>query len=121
MKGPILIVDDEIHVREALTDILETVGMAVMSAQNAAEGIQLYHNHAHEIELVILDMRLPEMNGMRMLYHLRGLNPKLRAIVASGYDMTEIRTQLAHDANVHVLQKPFSMDRFLRTVRQALD
>jgi two-component system, cell cycle sensor histidine kinase and response regulator CckA len=120
MKGPILIVDDELHVREALTDILELVGVDVLLAKNAEEGIQLYHSHSHEIELVILDMRLPEMSGLHMLHYLRHLNPSLRAIVASGYDTTDIRGQLAHDTRVYILQKPFSMNQFLRTVRQAL-
>jgi two-component system, cell cycle sensor histidine kinase and response regulator CckA len=120
MKGPVLIIDDEMLVREALTDILETVGIDVLLAKNVQEGINLYRHHAHEIELVILDIRLPEMNGAHMLHYLRHMNPRLRAIVASGYDTSHIHQQFSHDPNVHILQKPFGMEGFLQAVKQAL-
>jgi DNA-binding NtrC family response regulator len=120
MKGPILIVEDERHVREALIDILEAVGIPSLAAANARDGIQIYRNHFQEIELVILDMRLPEMDGVRVLRSLRHINPSVRAIVASGYDVRDIGEQFANDPSVHILQKPFNMERFLRAVDVAL-
>ncbi len=120
MKGPILIVDDERLVREALVDILEAVGVPSLAAANAREGIQLYRNHHQEIELVILDMRLPEMDGMRVLHSLRHINPTVRAILSSGYDVRDIDHQFLDDPFVHVLQKPFDMNGFLQAVNCAL-
>jgi len=120
MKGPILIVEDEHYVREALLDILEAAGIPALSAKNAREGIQLYRSHCQDIELVVLDMRLPEMDGAHMLYSLRHINPTVRAILASGYDMQEIGEQFANDPSVHILQKPFDMRRFLQAVDSAL-
>jgi two-component system, cell cycle sensor histidine kinase and response regulator CckA len=120
MNGPILIVDDERHVREALMDILETVGIPSLSAKNAREGIQIYRNHFREIKLVVLDMRLPEMDGLHVLHSLRHINPSVRAIVASGYDVRDIGEQLSNDPAVHILQKPFDMDMFLQVVDNAL-
>ncbi|MFO7540380.1 MAG: response regulator [Chloroflexota bacterium] len=120
MNGPILIVDDERHAREALMDILETVGIPTYSAKNAREGIQLYQTHFQEIKLVVLDMRLPEMDGIHVLHSLRHINPSVRAIVASGFDVRDIGEQFANDPTVHVLQKPFDMDRFLQAVKSVL-
>jgi DNA-binding NtrC family response regulator len=120
MKGPILIVEDERYVREALMDILEAVGIPSLSAANARDGIQIYRNHFQEIELVILDMRLPEMDGVSVLRSLRHINPSVRAIVASGYDVRDIGEQFANDPSVHILQKPFDMKRFLQAVDSAL-
>lgn len=120
MKGPFLIVEDEPIVREALVDILEAVGVTALAAANARDGIQIYRSHYQEIELVVLDMRLPEMDGTHVLRSLRHINPGVRAILASGCDVEEIGREFSNDPFVHVLQKPFDMKGFLRVVESAL-
>ncbi len=116
----ILVIDDEEPVREAVTDIMELHGVAVVTAVNGQEGISLFSQRQNEIQLVLLDMSMPGMNGIDTLTELRQLDPSVRVILSSGYS----QQQIAHDVKVNgrtgFLPKPYDVDTLVNKVWQYL-
>lgn len=119
-KGSVLIVENEPFMREAVEDILDTIGLDVISTGDGHEGIAAYLSHQDKIDLVILDMKLPGMDGPEILRMLRTINPYVKVLVASGYDEQEIRQQLKDQQTVSILKKPYSADTLLSTVAKIL-
>jgi two-component system cell cycle sensor histidine kinase/response regulator CckA len=121
MTGAVLIVENEPLVREAMEDILGTVGLTILAACDGREGIATYQARQDEIELVILDMRLPGMDGPDILKALRQINPGVKAIVSSAYDEQMIKKSFGEVQFTGILEKPFSADALLSSVRAVLD
>ncbi|MEJ2749565.1 MAG: response regulator [Anaerolineae bacterium] len=112
--------DNEPFIREAVEDILDSIGINVFSAEDGHEGIATYLSNKDKIDLVILDMRLPGLTGAEILRMLRSINPLVKVIVASGYDEQEIQRQLKGQPTVSILRKPYNADVLLSTVRAEL-
>ncbi len=115
-----LVVENEPFMREAVGDILDSVGIRVFSAKDGHEGISTYLSNKEKIDLVILDMRLPGLTGAEILQMLRSINPLVKVIVASGYDEAEIKRQLKGQPTSSILRKPYNAETLLSTVRNAL-
>jgi CheY-like chemotaxis protein len=118
--GSILVVENEPFMREAVEDILDSVGIDVFSAKDGHEGIATYLSNKEQIELVILDLRLPGLTGAEILQMLRSINPLVKVIIASGYDEQEIERQLKGQVASSILRKPYNADTLLSTVQTVL-
>jgi DNA-binding NtrC family response regulator len=121
MNSSVLIVENEPLVREAMEDILDASGFKPIATGSGLEGIAAYKAKRDEIALVILDMRLPGMDGPEILKALRGINPCVKAIVSSAYDEHEIRQGFNGEPVTRILKKPFNARSLLDSVREALE
>lgn len=121
MSGSILIIENEAYVREALTDILDIAGLKTIGAQNGREAIAAFQSLQHSIALVIMDMRLPDMDGTQILQELEAIQPSVKVIVASGEDKQKLLRQFSSHPNVSILPKPYDMDMMLSSVWQVLN
>ncbi len=81
----ILLIDDESVVREVWGDFLTQKGHRVLTAENGLVGIELFKRHKDEIDLVILDLIMPELGGKATLTGLREIDPSVKVLVTSGY------------------------------------
>lgn len=116
----ILIIDDEAHVREVATDILSESGFHVTTATNGLEGINFFRDHHRQIDIVLLDMKMPGLNGKDTYQQLQQIEPNIKVIFTSGYSDTEI-DQHVHDSDlVTFLAKPYSAEGLTRQVNQML-
>lgn len=112
---PILIVDDEEVVREALVDILDLYGYAAVTAENAAAALALFPSLCAEpgVHVVIIDLMMPGINGIEAMRKLAEIDADARFILSSGFDRAEVldRFNLADSdlSQVHFLQKPYTM------------
>lgn len=106
----VLVVDDDHPVRVVVHFGLERSGFAVWSASNGHEAIEVYREHCQRIAAVVLDVRMPGLDGPQTLDALRLLNPNIFACFMSG-DMGDYGSEelLRRGAN-HVLAKPFHLD-----------
>lgn len=120
MAGSVLVVENEPFMREAVEDILDSIGIEVFSAEDGHAGVATYLSNKDKIDLVILDMRLPGMPGAEILQMLRTINPLVKVIVASGYDEQEVRRQLKGQPTASILRKPYSADTLLTVVQTEL-
>lgn len=118
--GAVLVVENEPFMREAVEDILNTIGVEVFSAEDGHEGIATYLSYKDKIDLVILDLRLPGLAGAEILRMLRSINPMVKVVVASGYDEHEIQRQLKGQPTTSILRKPYNADALLSTVQAVL-
>ncbi|AEH45030.1 two component, sigma54 specific, transcriptional regulator, Fis family [Thermodesulfatator indicus DSM 15286] len=118
MNEKILVIDDEEAILESLADILEDEGYQVITAKNAAEGLQKVKQE--QPDLLILDVWLPDQDGLKLLKTLRKESPDLPVIVISGHGTVETAVKAIKLGAFDFLEKPLSYDRVVVTVANAL-
>ena len=116
----VLVIDDEAAVREVTRRTLEAHGYRVLLAAGGAEGVAAYARHQLEIAVVITDMMMPLMDGAATMAALRGINPDVRIVAASGLP-EDARVKEAGEAGAaYFLAKPFTAETLLGVLQQAL-
>ncbi|SEM22781.1 PAS domain S-box-containing protein [Syntrophus gentianae] len=117
----ILLVEDEPTILYLAKLMLESFGYRVLAASTPGEAIQMAKEHADEINLLMVDVVMPEMNGPDLAKYLLSLYPGLRCLFMSGYTANIIAHRGVLDEGVSFIQKPFSMQALAAKVREALD
>lgn len=116
----ILVVDDEKPVREMLKDILESAGHEVREASNGFEAIENYKNNPSD--LVIMDIIMPEKEGIETIIELRRNYPDIKLIAISGFGEESPYLMMAkHLGADFILDKPFSLEAILDKVHSLLE
>jgi PAS domain S-box-containing protein len=116
----ILLVDDEAPIREITRATLEAYGYKVITANEGAEAAALYAQNIEETRIVLMDMAMPNMDGLTSIRVLRKINPKVKIIAASGLTEKEKLTKVA-DINADAfLPKPYTADKLLKTIREVI-
>jgi CheY-like chemotaxis protein len=118
--GLILVIDDEAPVREAVTDILEMDNIQVLTAANGAEGVAIYEERMADIDLVILDLSMPDINGEETFHRLRRLDPDVKVLLSSGYNEIEATRHFSGKGLAGFMQKPYNAARLIQEVRAYL-
>jgi two-component system cell cycle sensor histidine kinase/response regulator CckA len=114
----VLLVEDEPIVREAITTTLERAGYRVLHAANGPQALKLWEQHRDAIRLLLTDIVMPQgMSGRELAARLRTSDQALRVVFMSGYSPEMAGRQAGQD----FIQKPYSSQQLLETVRQALD
>jgi len=118
--GTILFVDDEPIVRKVGSRLLEHLGYEVVLAANGEEAVRALESAKGEIDLVILDLYMPKMDGPACFELLRGIDPGIPVLVASGdgYD-SRIERMLEHEG-VQFLKKPFGAEEIGEAVARGI-
>lgn len=119
-QATILIIDDEVWVREALEDILTVENFTVFAAADGQTGLTLFQQNRAIINAVILDLSMPGLSGEDTYEALRRLSPDLKIILSSGYSEKEIIPTYAHDPFTSFLQKPYDLKQLIKHVHIAL-
>jgi CheY-like chemotaxis protein len=111
-KGRILIVDDDLSVRETLADLLEVEGYNPLQAGDAVEALMILRAEA-VIDALVTDLTMPGADGISLIRHARELKCDLPAILLTGYaeEMTSVATIAG--GNFHVLRKPVESERLI--------
>ena len=112
----ILVIDDEAPVREAVTDIMALHGIEVRTAVNGQEGVDLFARYQEEIQLVLLDMSMPGINGLDTLTKLRQLNPDLPIILSSGYSQQQVAHEVKVNGRTGFLPKPYDVNTLVNKI-----
>ena len=116
----ILLVDDEASVIDALRMTLEGLGYKVVAAQDGSEALALYSNHREAIDVVIVDIAMPLVDGPEFCRALKKMDPDAKIIVSSGQQQTE-RLQAVKECGIkHSLAKPFSVDALASEISRVL-
>jgi signal transduction histidine kinase/ActR/RegA family two-component response regulator len=118
--GRILLVDDEEVLRSVGRVMLEGFGYHVLVAEHGAAAVGLFTSGQQDVDLVILDMNMPVMNGRDCLAALRRIRPGIKVIIASGYAPTEDREQWRREGASGFIGKPYLMDELGRIVARVL-
>ena len=116
----ILLVDDEDLVRNFAEEVITTLGHSVIPCSNGREAVDVYCKKYKEIDLVILDMMMPELNGKDTYYELKKINPEVKVVFASGYSDTNETQSLIDDNLTVMMHKPFDIKAISDTLKKML-
>lgn len=114
----ILVVDDEESVRNVLSMSLERLGYNVKIAASGSEAIDIYSKF--KVDLVILDMVMPELSGHEVFYRLKELNTDVRVLISTAYSSEEAISDILANGGKGYIQKPFAIEDLARKVRECL-
>lgn len=119
-QGCVLVIDDEEDVMHVARRMLEHLGMAVLSARDGAEGIELYRIRHSEIDWILLDMTMPNMNGNECLLQLREISPDAYVVMSSGYNQESVAPDTMQGRPQDFLKKPYSLVRLREVSNKAM-
>jgi PAS domain S-box-containing protein len=117
----ILVVDDELVMREGCTRILSKDGWGVICAENGKQGLDEIQSHLDKIDVILLDLMMPGMSGMEVLDHIRTIDPNLLVIVITGYATVESAVEAMKKGAYDFIPKPFTPDQLRIVVKRALE
>ncbi|RJP73543.1 MAG: PAS domain S-box protein [Candidatus Abyssobacteria bacterium SURF_17] len=117
----ILVVDDEEVVRSLAKDALESYGYTVLVARDGVEAVDAYRENNGNIGLVIIDMVMPRMGGRETFLKLKELNPRVKALLSTGYSRNGKVNEILRTGVMGFIQKPFQLEELLSRVRTVLD
>jgi two-component system, cell cycle sensor histidine kinase and response regulator CckA len=116
----VLVVDDELAIREATREILELNQYRVLTAADGREAMNVFLKERENVRLVLTDVMMPVMSGIALVRALRGLEPGVKVIAASGLDHDGKRNELAALGVSEVLMKPYAPTQLLAAMRRQL-
>jgi DNA-binding NtrC family response regulator len=114
----ILIIDDDENIRKVLQTILEDEGYAVETADTAKKGIE--RSEKAFFNLALIDVRLPDMEGIELLTKLRDTKPKIRKIIVTGYPTLQNAVAAVNKGADGYIMKPFDVEKILATIKDQL-
>ena len=118
--GVVLLVDDEDMVRNVSRTMLERSGFSVITAVDGAEGIEKFTTHIDMVDLVVLDMAMPRMNGTEVLSVIRATRPDVPVLLATGYAEQDTHVDISNDPHSVFIQKPYQKNTLVETIRTIL-
>jgi CheY-like chemotaxis protein len=117
----ILLVDDEDITVEVGEEILVELGYKVITARNGIEALAAYKDNAATIDMVILDMIMPDMGGGKTYDELKKINPGIKVLLSSGYSISGEASEILERGCNDFIQKPFNMKQLSEKMRRILD
>jgi two-component system, NtrC family, nitrogen regulation response regulator NtrX len=115
----VLIIDDEQGIRDVLKDILEDEGYRVRTAEDGIEGLEIIKEH--RVDLVLLDVWLPNMGGMDVLKEIKARNTDAEVIIISGHANIDLAVKAVKLGAFDFIEKPLSLDRVTTLCKNALE
>jgi two-component system cell cycle sensor histidine kinase/response regulator CckA len=116
--GTVLLADDEEVILDVGTKMLETLGYRVMVARGGKETIDIYEENRDTIDLIILDMIMPDMGGGDTFGRLKEINPNVRVLLSSGYSIDGRAQEIMGRGCDAFIQKPFRMEELSQKIRE---
>ncbi|QWV93954.1 response regulator [Geomonas oryzisoli] len=108
-SGTVLLVDDEEAIRSLASEMLQSLGYSVLTAEDGSAAVETFRLHRDEVDCVILDLTMPHMDGEQALQQLRSLDPQVQVILSSGYSEQEITERFVGRGLAGFIQKPYRL------------
>jgi PAS domain S-box-containing protein len=117
----VLLIDDEDMIIDVGEQLLENMGYTVLIARSGKEATEIYEKNKDKIDIVILDMIMPNISGGATFDRLREIDPDIKVLLSSGYSINGQATEILERGCDGFIQKPFNMKQLSRKLRQILD
>jgi CheY-like chemotaxis protein len=118
--GTLLVVDDELTIRELTRDVLERVGFTVLTAVDGLEAVEIYRANADRIRFVLLDMTMPNMDGRETFEAIQEIRRDIPVILSSGFNEQYSRSRFPGSGPAEFIQKPYGLKQLLEIVRKVV-
>lgn len=119
-RGAVLVVDDEEGIRRYAVRVLQGMGLTTFVASDGPEAVELFQEHADEVDLVLLDVFMVHMHGDQVLRILRRMRPDVRIQLMSGYQESALAELFDKRDLSTLLLKPFATTDFINNVHRAI-
>jgi PAS domain S-box-containing protein len=116
----ILLVDDERIIRTMAAEHLQDAGYRVTMCENGREALEFYRENGADVDLVILDMIMPDMSGRETFNELMAIDPKVRIVLSSGFSVSGEASRTLEDGALEFIQKPFRRAALLKVISSVL-
>jgi CheY-like chemotaxis protein len=120
-QGTVLLVEDEVSLRELAAEMLDIMGYSVLAAGSGPEALAVAEAHGGRIDLLLTDVVMPGMNGRELADRLLAVRPETRVVFMSGYTAGTRGLHGLLNAGTLLLEKPFTQSRLASMVREALE
>jgi PAS domain S-box-containing protein len=120
LRGRVLLVDDDDSVREVARAFLERAGFEVWTAGGGRAAIDLFSTRAAQFDVVVLDLRMPDVGGERAFLELRRIRPDLPVVLTSGFDERRAAQRFSARGVAAFVGKPFEPEALVEAVRRAM-
>jgi CheY-like chemotaxis protein len=117
----VLLVDDEDMIIDVGQDILELLGYEVLPVMGGEEAVEFYEKNQDKIDMVILDMIMPDMGGGQTYDRLKEINPDIKVLLSSGYSINGQATEILERGCDGFIQKPFNIMDLSQKIRELFD
>jgi len=118
-SGTVLVIDDEPVLQDVLGTLLRKNGFEYVSATNASDGMRALRDD--DVDVVLLDIMLPDRNGIDVLPEIKAFDPQLPVVVITAYSSIESAIEAMRQGAFHYVPKPFKNDEVLHVIRQAAE
>ena len=119
-SGTILVVDDEEIIRVTAKSMLEKFGYKVLLAEDGKDAVELFQKQYTEIDLVLMDVIMPEMNGREAFYKMREIDPICKVFISSGFTKDEDISKLKDNGLCGFVRKPYRMSELSKLLKDVL-
>jgi PAS domain S-box-containing protein len=119
-SGNILLVDDEAMVLDVASRVLEKLGYTVFKAQSGKAAVEFFEQKKESIDLVILDIIMPDMGGGETYDRIKQINPKVKVLLSSGYSIDGQATEIMKRGCDGFIQKPFKANALSEALKEIL-
>ncbi len=117
----VLLVDDEEIILEVGKEMLEAVGYRVLTARSGKEAVEIYKKYSSKIDIILLDMIMPGMNGGEVYDRIKETNPDIKVLLSSGYSIDGQATEILERGCNAFIQKPFDMNELSGKIMEILE
>ena len=117
----ILLVDDEEMILDVGVQFLEKLGYSVLEAKGGKEAIQIYQENKDSIDMIILDMIMPDMGGSEVYDKIKVIDPEVKVLLSSGYSVEGQATEILNRGCNSFIQKPFNLKSLSGKIREVLN
>jgi len=119
-SGTILLADDEPLVIEVATHLLNVLGYEVITSTNGMETVQTYRNQKKEIDMILLDLIMPDMDAEEVYDQLKSENPEVKVLLSSGYNFNEEVAKIIDKGCNGFVLKPFDLKTLSLKIREII-
>ncbi|MCP4370555.1 MAG: response regulator, partial [Deltaproteobacteria bacterium] len=120
-KETVLFVDDDDMTIEIAAEIFTKLGYKILIAKSGKEAVEIYEKNKEQIDLVLLDMIMPDMSGSDTYERMKDINPRIKVLLFSGYSVKGQATEMLNRGCNGFIQKPFKMKELSQKMREVLD
>ncbi len=117
----VFLVDDEEVIIDVGVELLQELGYRVLSARSGEEALKRYREHKDEIDIIIVDLIMPHMNGGELCDSIRGISPDVKILLSSGYSIEGKTAEILQRSCNGFIQKPFALTELSKKLREVLD
>jgi len=117
----VMVIDDEEFILDACTEMLESFGYTVRAFASPLKAIDYFRLHCTVVDLVIIDMIMPELYGVECFRKLKEIDPQVQVVLSSGYSLESDAKSMFDEGVKHFIKKPFSVKQLREVVSKAIE